>query len=131
MHKDEYFDVALEESKVLVNTIMENNLPYMQEQAAAKKQEQVNSKGYSIEILNASGINGLAASYETLLTEKGYTITHVGNYTLGSLTRSRIIVKEAGLGQDLLEWIGEASVEVGNLPNGVEIQILLGTMAGQ
>ena len=43
--------------------------------------------------------------------------------------KTKIIVKEDGLGEDLLEFVGTASIEVGNLPEGVEIQILLGTMA--
>ncbi len=129
VQREDYFDIALEESRTLVAKVIENSIPYMETQVEMEEQSQIRSTGYNIEILNGSGITGLAASYESMLTENGYKVTHIGNYTLGSLTESRIIVKEAGLGQDLLEFIGTGNVEVGTLPEGVDIQILLGTMA--
>ncbi len=127
--REEYFDIELEKSQILVKEIIENSVPYMETQEDAKQQEKINSIGCKIEILNGSGIDGLAASYEKLLVQNGYTIVNIGNYTLGNIIQTKIIVKEEGLGKDLLEFVGTASIEVGSLPNGVEIQILLGTMA--
>ena len=129
VQREEYFDIALEESQILVINIIENSVPYMETQEEVKQQEKISSIGHNIEILNGSGIDGLAAYYEKLLVENGYTIVNIGNYTLGNIIQTKIIVKEKGLGKDLLEFVGTANIEVGSLPDGVEIQILLGTMA--
>ena len=45
------------------------------------------------------------------------------------IIQTKIIVKEEGLGKDLLEFVGTANIEVGNLPEGVDIQVLLGIVA--
>ena len=87
LQKENYFDVALEQSAILAKEVIENTIPHMQEQVI-ERVEQISSKGYSIEILNASGIDGLAASYQQLLTEQGYNITHVGNYTIAGIRRA-------------------------------------------
>lgn len=127
--KEEYFEVDIEESRAMVAKVADNSIPYAGSQESLSGVVSISSKGYNIEILNGSGITGLAALYENVLVADGYTITHIGNYTLGTLTESRIIVKEAGLGQDLLKYVGTGNVEVGELPAGIDIQILLGTMA--
>lgn len=127
--REDYFEITLEDSKNLIAQIADNSIPYTEPQNTLTEQEIISSKGYNIEILNGSGITGLAALYEEQLKENGYTVTHIGNYTLGSLTESRIIVKEKGMGQDLLSFVGKGTVKVGELPEGVDIQILLGTMA--
>ena len=108
---------------------MENSITYMKTQEEIKQQEKINSIGYNIEILNGSGIDGLAASYEKLFVENGYTIVNIGNYTLGNIIQTKIIVKEEGLGKDLVEFVGTANIEVGALPEGVDIQVLLGIVA--
>ena len=127
--KTDYFEVDAEASKALLIEIEENPMPYVGGQEEIGIQEKLSSKGYRIEILNASGITGLAALYEKKLTEAGYNVTHIGNYTLGTLTESRIIVSASGLGEDLLAYVGKGNVEAGELPEGIDIQILLGTMA--
>ena len=129
MWQEEYFDIDTKSSLVLVDKLINNPVSYTKVQEAAGEQNVKSSKGYQIEILNASGINGLAALYERELTENGYTVTHIGNYTLGSLTETRIVVREEGLGQDLLAFTGKGTIAVEELPDSVDIQILLGTMA--
>ncbi len=129
--KTGYFEVDTEASKLLLADIEENPMPYVEVQESMAETAVTSSKGYSIEILNGSGITGLAALYENELKADGYTVTHIGNYTLGKLTESRIIVKEYGIGKDLLGYVGKGSVETGELPEGIDIQILLGTMAEQ
>lgn len=128
--KADCFEVNVEESKALIIGIEDNPMPYVASQGSMQE-VQISSKGYRIEILNASGITGLAALYEEKLSGSGYTITHIGNYTLGTLTESKIIVSSTGLGKDLLGYIGKGNIETGELPEGIDIQILLGTMAGQ
>ena len=47
------------------------------------------------------------------------------------MTESKIFVSDLGLGKDLLNYIGKANIEIMELPDGIDIQILLGTMAEQ
>ncbi len=131
VQKADSFEVDVEESRDLLLNIEDNPMPYAKGQEDLEEITAPSSKGYRIEILNASGISGLAALYEKQLLEEGYTVTHIGNYTLGTLTESRIIVRSNGLGKDLLGYIGKANVETSELPEGIDIQILLGTMAKQ
>ena len=129
--KTDYFDVNIEEARMMLIDIEDNPMPYAAVQETTEEIILSDSKGYQIEILNASGITGLAALYGQRLSENGYTITHIGNYTLGNLTESKILIKNEGLGTDLLNYIGKANIEVAELPDGIDIQILLGTMAEQ
>ena len=129
VQREGYFDIEVEQSQQLVKEIMENSITYMKTQEEIKQEEKINSIGYNIEILNGSGIDGLAASYEKLFVENGYTIVNIGNYTLGNIIQTKIIVKEEGLGKDLVEFVGTANIEVGALPEGVDIQVLLGIVA--
>ena len=131
IQREDYFETDIEASKEFVARIEENPIPYTQVQGSLFETEPISSKGYQIEILNASGIAGLAAFYEKELMEDGYTITHIGNYTLGTLTESKVIVSSREMGKDLLKYVGKGSVETGELPEGIDIQILLGTMAEQ
>ena len=129
--KADYFEVNIEEARMMLNNIEDNPMPYMNVQETMTESVVLDSRGYQIEILNASGITGLAALYEQKLSEDGYTISHIGNYTLGTLTESKILVENPGLGKDLLNYIGKANIETTELPDGIDIQILLGTMAEQ
>ena len=129
IEKTDYFDVNIEESRELLINIEDNPMPYATVQETMSETVIGDSRGYSIEILNASGITGLAALYEQKLREDGYTISHIGNYTLGTLTESKILVDSEELGKDLLDYIGKANIETTELPDGIDIQILLGTMA--
>ena len=129
IQRESYFDIEVEKSHQLVKEIIENNITYMKRQEDRKQQEKSASIGYNIEILNGSGIDGLAAFYEKLFVENGYTVLNIGNYTLGSIIQTKIIVKEEGLGKDLLEFVGTANIEVGTLPERVDIQVLLGIVA--
>ena len=129
--KTDYFDVDIEEARAMLVNIEDNPIPYTDVQETMTEVLDSDSRGYQIEILNASGISGLAGFYEQKLKEDGYTIAHIGNYTLGTLTESKIFVSDLGLGKDLLNYIGKANIEITDLPDGIDIQILLGTMAEQ
>lgn len=90
-------------------------------------EETLTSKNANIQILNGSNITGLAGYYNQKLTASGYTIANVGNYTQGTLTTTKIIVKEEALGQDLKQFFNNAVIEIGTLESDVDIQIILGT----
>ena len=129
--KTDYFDVDIEEARAMLVNIEDNPMPYTDVQGTMEEALVFDSRGYQIEILNASGISGLAAFYEQKLKKDGYTIAHIGNYTLGTMTESKIFVGDLRLGKDLLNYIGKATIEITDLPDGIDIQILLGTMAEQ
>ncbi len=123
------FEINVEASNQMIQMIL-SNPSYTNEQTeevtTATKQA---SLGYTIQILNASEINGLAATYQTTLTNAGYTIASIGNYTGEMATQTKILVSEEGLGTDLLTYFKNAVVEKAELPYGCDIQIVLGTDA--
>ncbi len=88
------------------------------------------SRDCTIEILNASQINGLAAKYQEMLEEQGYTISSIGNYMGMMQTSTSIVVKSTDMGADLLLYLEGAQLSVSDtLPENVDIQIILGTDA--
>lgn len=92
-------------------------------------EQAVSSAGRSIEILNGSKINGLAASYQEQLTQAGYTVHGIGNYEGELVSTTKIVTSDPSYGQDLLMYFPSASIETGELPEGIELQIILGTDA--
>ena len=91
-----------------------------------------NSKKLSIQLLNASGITGLAASVKTKLEADGFTgLLEPGNYTTENLTHTKIIVKKKSVGKDLLTYFKNAEIEVGTVSTkGADIEILIGSEDG-
>ena len=86
------------------------------------------SKDYSIELYNAAYVAGLAAQWEAYLEEEGYTISLVDSYQdEGPLSTTRIVVTEEGMGEDLLTYFPDATIEVDDIDTGGDIQIYIGT----
>lgn len=125
------FDIDVERTNLLFQQLLSNSSYTMEQKVTnggTKAVERI-SLGAAIEILNGSGITGLAAKYQTSLLEDGYTVSKIGNYTSQTEQATRILVKEEGLGADLLEYFEGASIEVSQLPDGVDIEIILGSDA--
>lgn len=125
------FDIDVERTNLLFQQLLSNSSYTMEQKdtnGGTKAVERI-SLGAAIEILNGSGITGLAAKYQTSLLEDGYTVSKIGNYTSQTEQATRILVKEEGLGADLLEYFEGASIEVSQLPDGVDIEIILGSDA--
>lgn len=81
----------------------------------------------NIEMLNGSGITGLAKEVSSRIGEAGYHVTSVGNYSSSDVSETIIYVKEEGIGQDLLSYLHSASIQVKeDMPYGVDIQVVLG-----
>jgi hypothetical protein len=81
-----------------------------------------------IYILNGASVTGLASSYQQILVNAGYSVTGIGNYDGGILTDTKILVRSDGSGYDLLSYFNNASIETSSdLPEGVDIEIILGT----
>lgn len=123
------FEVYVDESNQLIQTIL-NNATYTTEQTDTVRTAVTKvSLGYSIEILNGSQIDGLAAKYQSELSDAGYMISSIGNYNGGTVTQTKIRVSEEGLGTDLTTYFTNAIVEKADLDYGCDIQIILGTDA--
>lgn len=85
------------------------------------------SKGLDIIVLNGSRINGLASATQTELVSAGFSVKQIGDYTDEILTRTRIIVKEKGIGNDLAGYFANPETIVGDVQEGFDIEIILGT----
>lgn len=125
---DDVFVLSVEETNYLINKILENDSYTDENQPAAEKA--ASSVGLVIEILNSTGINGLASSFQEKLVEQGMNVISIGNYSDSMLEHTKIIVKEEGYGEDLLQYFKDATIEVGELGNGIDIRIILGTNDG-
>lgn len=94
---------------------------------AEENEEAVSSKDKTITIYNGAYINGLAGKWRDRLSEEGYQIEGIYNYSGGTRDNGKIIVKEEGLGEDLKsEFFPNAEIEVGTPDDGADIQIILG-----
>lgn len=89
--------------------------------------ESISSVGLSIEVLNSTDTAGVAAGWQERLNGEGFTVSQIGNYETETLTGTRIIVSQDGMGQDLVGYFQNATVEVGTISSGVDIQIIIGT----
>ncbi|BCN32655.1 LytR C-terminal domain-containing protein [Anaeromicropila herbilytica] len=123
------FTVDVVKSKALLDQILgsESHTTAQTVTDDSSNESTTSSVGLKIQILNASEIPGLAAKFQDKLTLSGYTVTGIGNYDQGVLTNTRIVVKDESMGSDLLENFNNAEISVGELPEGVDIQIILGT----
>lgn len=92
-----------------------------------KSGKTISSKGANITILNGSRINGLAGKMKEKLQNKGYTIGEIGDYTKETLTKTKIIVKKEGQGEDLAKYFKDPTVTVGMVDDGYDIEIIVGT----
>lgn len=126
--KNDDFEINVDESNRLIKTILENDT-YTKEQKEGTSVSQKGSIGRTIQISNASEIDGLAAKYQTILTNAGYTIASIGNYTGEKASQTKILVKDEEIGADLLSYFTNGVVEKAELPYGCDIQIVLGTDA--
>ncbi len=91
----------------------------------------ISSKDKVISIYNGANVSGLAKNFRDKLTSEGFTISSINNYDGGTLTNTKIVIKENGFGLDLLSYFSNAEIEVGEVPEGVDIMIILGSNDGK
>lgn len=96
------------------------------EKSKKSKEKEETVKVSDIIILNSTGTTGVAAGWSTTLTEKGYHVVEVGNYST-TLTDTQIVVKEEGQGEELLDYFRNAEIVVGDVPDTAQAQIIIGT----
>ena len=129
------FVVDTESTKKFLEDLESNTTSYTEPQTEGEnadgttgKKKQVSSVGKNILLLNGSKITGLAASTQTTLTSAGFTVPKVGDYTSEVLTHTRIIVKKKTWGQDLAIYFKDPEIVVGDVEDGYDIEIILGTV---
>jgi len=121
----DYYDADLELTKELIMQLV-NNEAYTNTQDVEQEAESISSVGLRISLLNGSNITGLASKYSDIIQNAGFGVAEVGNYTDEILQNTKIIVAQEGMGRDLLPLFQDAVVEVGTVPVGFDIQIILG-----
>ncbi|MDR1558345.1 MAG: LCP family protein [Clostridiales bacterium] len=87
----------------------------------------INSKGMRIEVLNGSGINGIARSFKEAFESDGFTVTNIDDYTGAQMDATQIIVKTTGMGSDLLHYFKDSIIQVlPEMPEDYDIIIITG-----
>ena len=128
-YSDKIFAVDTKASKSFINNLVNNTTTYTEAQVFNKvaKTSTKSSKGKNIIVLNGSQIGGLATAAKTTLTNAGYKVKKIGDYTAATLTQTKIIVKEDGVGKDLVKYFSNPVVETGTVDTGYDIKIIIGT----
>jgi len=91
--------------------------------------KEAKSYGLKIEIANGGEVNGLAAKNSDMLTEDGYNVIRVLNFTGEKTAHTRIFVREEGQGEDLKFYYPKAVIEADStlIADDADILIILGT----
>ncbi|GMQ60204.1 LCP family protein [Vallitalea sediminicola] len=99
------------------------------EESKPEEPKAISSNGLKIEVLNGSQINGLAGRTKKKLEGLGFTVSKIGNYDTEVLQKTKIIIPNEGMGEDLSEHFKDAVIELNDkaLPDGVDIRIIIGT----
>jgi LCP family protein required for cell wall assembly len=85
------------------------------------------SKDAAIQVLNGAQLAGIASKYKDRLKTDGYNVANIGNYTGAYKPYTRILVKEPGLGEDLLAYFTDPIISVeSNMPERFDIVIIIG-----
>ncbi len=87
------------------------------------------SKSKKIEVANGGNTEGLAAKKRDLLEKDGYTVVKISTYNGEKEKKTRIIVREDGIGQDLKTYFDDSEIVVDEslLDADTDIKIILGT----
>lgn len=129
------FLVDTKAAKSFLNKLANNTTSYTKAQEnlsavtgnKSKGKKAKSSKGLDIIVLNGSRINGLASATQTELNSAGFSVKKIGDYTDETLTHTRIIVKEKDMGGDLAGYFTDPEIIVGDVQEGFDIEIILGT----
>lgn len=126
------FSVDTKAAKSFLNKLANNTTSYTAPQESRTVSKNNNrkaksSKGSSIIVLNGSRISGLAAATQERLNADGFSVNQIGDYTDETLTRTRIIVKENGIGNDLAGYFADPEIVTGDVREGFDIEIIIGT----
>jgi len=85
----------------------------------------------AVDVLNANGVAGSAGRWASRLGELGYTVNRVDNADERQETTVVVVGEDRVVAGELLVGaLGFGSVEVGDVPEGVDAVVLLGADAG-
>ena len=85
------------------------------------------SSGAQIAVLNGTQIGGVARTVADTLHMNGYQIVYVGLYRGAQENRTRINVREEGMGEDLVDYFENAVVMVNSrISDDFDIKIIVG-----
>ena len=122
------FAIDTTQTKMLFDDIMKN-MAYTQTQEEynnlMEKTMNSSSKDLNIRVLNGADYAGQAGKYKNLLKGEGYKIASIGDNDV-PLDTSKIITREANTGYDLLKYFDNATIEKGEVPEGIDILIIVG-----
>lgn len=131
------FIVDTKAAKKYLTKLINNQTPYTEPQDLSKtsvsketdggNDNAISSVGKNIVVLNGSKITGLASSTKSKLISEGFSVNRIGDYKEAVLTRTKIIVKNDGMGQDLAKYFNDPEITVGSVEDGYDIEIILGT----
>ena len=94
------------------------------------QEEMIVDKEVSIEVLNSTGISGLAGKSKDMLEAEGYSVNETGNYTLETLNKTIIYAKDESLGKQFLSYYPGAIVRQ-DVNIAYDICIVLGNDAAK
>lgn len=119
-----YFLHDAEATREMVDRVFYNVAPVVPE-----GDETADSKALLIEVSNGGNVTGLAGRVSEKLAANGYRLAEATTYTGTQMDYTRIQVKEAGIGADLVQYFDKAEVEVApeELSGDADIRIILGT----
>lgn len=129
MNKDNSeFSIDATQTKMLFDNIMKN-LAYTQTQEEynnlMEKTMNSSSKDLNLRVLNGADYAGQAGKYKNILKDDGYKVVSIGDNDV-PLDTTKIITKDANTGYDLLKYFNNATIEKGQVPEGVDILIIVG-----
>lgn len=119
-----YFLHDAEATKEMVDRVFYNVAPVVPE-----GETPADSKALLIEVSNGGNVTGLAGRVSEKLAAEGYRMAEATTYSGEQKDYTRIQVKEAGIGGDLVQYFDKAEVEVAPSEIGAnaDIRIVLGT----
>lgn len=117
----------VEETKLLVERLFYAS----DESEADESAENISSTGKKIVVLNGGSKSGIAAKYKDTLTDAGFNVEKIGNYSGSRKNNTRIVVTEKGMGNDLITFFADAEIindasMVRAYDDAVDIMIIIG-----
>ena len=121
-----YFLHDADATKEMVDRVFYNVAPAVPEGETGTPAD---SKSLLIEVSNGGNVIGLAGRVSEKLAAEGYRMAEATTYNGEQKNYTRIQVKEAGAGSDLVQYFNKAEVEVAPSEIGAnaDIRIILGT----
>ncbi len=111
--------------KEISDKVFRNIIPEGEEETVKIPYE---SKNLKIEISNGGNTNGLAGEKKDMLEEIGYNVSAVSTYNGQKTNNTRIVVKQEGVAEDLVQYFTDAEIIVDDslIGNEYDIKIILG-----